>query len=62
MLDRFKYAAHDNASKWWGNRLQLLYLQASHGQGIGKLLRGECRVAKRAQPGFRKLHGETLSN
>ncbi len=36
--------------------LQLLHLQAGHGQGVGQLLGGQRRIAELAQPGFGKLH------
>ena len=43
-----------------GNGGELFDLQPGHGQGVGQSLRGQRRVAKFAQPGFRKLHGQTL--
>src|SRR5256885_17231969 len=36
--------------------LQLLHLQAGHGQGVGQFLGGQRRIAELAQPGFGKLH------
>ena len=50
----------DDLGEGWCHRLELFDLQAGHGEGIGELLGIERRVAEFAQPGFWKLHGETL--
>ena len=40
--------------------VEFFHFQTSHGQGVGQLLGRQCRVAVFAQPGFRKLHSQTL--
>ena len=49
--------ANHHAAERWRHRLQVFHFQACHGEGVGKLLGAQRRVAKGAQPGFRELHG-----
>ena len=41
------------------NRAQLLNLEPAHGQRVGQLFGGNRWIAKMAQPGLGKLHGDS---
>ena len=57
VLHRFFDFAHHNVAERRSHRLHLFHFQTRHGQGVGKLLSGQGRVAKLAQPRFWELHG-----
>ena len=59
MLHRLHDFTHHHLAERGGNRAQLFHLETGHGQGIGELLGAQGRVAEFAQPGFRKLHGNS---
>ena len=48
--------SHHNFGERWGNGLKFFHFQTRHGQRVGQLLCRQVRIAKLAQPGFRKLH------
>ena len=56
VLRRFADLTHHHLAKWRCGGHSLLDLHAGHGQGVGELFRRKRRVAKLAQPAFRKLH------
>ena len=60
MLHGFLDFTDNNAGERRRHRIQLFHFQTGHGQGVGQLLGGQVGVAVLAQPGFRKLHSQTL--
>ena len=60
MLRGFLDFTDHDAGEGRRHRIQLFHFQTGHGQGIGQLLGGQVGVAVFAQPGFRKLHSQTL--
>jgi hypothetical protein len=59
VLHRFDDFTHHHLAEGRCHRTQLFHLQTGHGQGVGELLGAQGRVAEFAQPGFRKLHGNS---